>query len=464
MFDLLESALVGGDFLELRYHDRRSRSVSVEDGRVEGARSTRHAGIGVRALVDGAWGFASTSVLTKAALARAVDDARAAARSAARNKRDRVEFLPPVHLANGRFQSEAIRPLESMSFEEKIEKVLEADRLAKVASSKINSSSARYVELIDEKMVITSDGARVHLLDTKPEFRVTAVAGLNGELQRHTEAEGRTGGFGDLFAKRSAEEMAEHAAKIATDLLRAGYVEGGRKTVILAPDVVGLLIHEAIGHTVEADFVLSGSAAAGKLGQTVASELVTLGDTGLSEYESGAGGVVLVDDEGIETQRTTIIENGVLKSYLHNRETAERFGVAPTGNARAFEFDNEPLIRMRNTFVEPGDSSLEQMIADTQDGFLLAGAKNGQADSNAEFMFAVAQVYPIRNGKLGALHRGTTITGNAFDVLKSVDRVGDRFTWDLGSGYCGKGQPAKVDAGGPHLRCTVTLAGKEAQE
>ena len=160
MFDLLESALVGGDFLELRYHDRRSRSVTVEDGRVEGARSTRHAGIGVRALVNGAWGFASTSVLTKAALARAVDDARAAARSAARNKRERVDFLPPVHLANGRFQSEAIRPLEAMSFEEKIEKVLEADRLAKSASSKINSSSARYVELIDEKMVLIRDPSR----------------------------------------------------------------------------------------------------------------------------------------------------------------------------------------------------------------------------------------------------------------------------------------------------------------
>ena len=152
--------------------------------------------------------------------------------------------------------------------------------------------------------------------------------------------------------------MVEKAAKTATDLLRAGYIDGGRKRVILAPDVVGLLIHEAIGHTVEADFVLAGSAAAGKIGKRVASELVTLCDSGRSEHQPGAGGVVLVDDEGVPAELVKIIENGVLRSYLHNRETAEKFGVAPTGNARAFEYDNEPLIRMRNTYIEPGATPL----------------------------------------------------------------------------------------------------------
>ena len=153
--------------------------------------------------------------------------------------------------------------------------------------------------------------------------------------------------------------------------------------------------------------------------------------------------------------------DGVLRSYLHNRETAAKFGVAPTGNARAYEYDNEPLGRRRNTYVEPGETPLEKMIGELDDGYLLVGAKNGQADANAEFMFVVGEVYPVKNGKLGPLHRGTTITGNAFEVLSSVDAVGDAFAWELGSGFCGKGQPAKVDAGGPHLRCTVTMAGKE---
>jgi len=461
VIDLLESVLPDGDFIELRYHDRRARSVSVEDGHVEAARASRHTGVGVRALVDGAWGFASTSILTRAGLERAIDAARTAARAAARTRKTKVKALVPVRFHNGTFATDAKDPLSNHPFDEKIALAVRIEAMTRGLSSRIRSASSSYAELIDEKWIVTSDGARVHLKDTKPEFRVSAVAAMEGELMTSFEAEGKTGGFGDLFADRTPEEMAERAAKTATDLLRAGYVEGGKKTCILSPAVVGLLVHEAIGHTVEADFVLQGSAAAGKIGKRVASELITLADSGHSEHESGAGGVVLVDDEGVPTGRTVIIENGILKSYLHNRETAAMFGVEPTGNARAFEYDNEPLIRMRNTYIEPGRDTLEDMIASTDDGYLLASAQNGQADANAEFMFVVGEVYPIKNGKLGPLHRGTTITGDAFEVLESVDKVGDQFTWDLGSGYCGKGQRAKVDAGGPHIRCTLMLAGKE---
>ena len=462
MLDLLESALAHGDWLELRYHDRKSRSILVEDGRLEGARSMRHAGVGVRTLVNGAWGFASTSVLTPESLAAAVAAARASARAAATRRASKQPRLPAVVWQNGAYTSPARQPLADKSLEEKIELALQTDAKVKRGNARITSSSVHYSELIDEKLIVTSDGARVRIIDTKPELRVTAVAAMESELQSCTVAEGKTGGFGDLFARRSVDEMVEKAVRTATDLLRAGYVEGGRKRVILAPDVVGLLVHEAIGHTVEADFVLSGSAAAGKIGERVASELVTLCDSGASEHEAGAGGVVLVDDEGVAARKVEIIKDGVLLSYLHNRETAARFGVEPTGNARAFEFDNEPLIRMRNTYIEPGETPLSRMVAETSDGLLLVGAKNGQADANGEFMFVVGEVYPIKHGMLGPLHRGTTITGNAFDVLKSVDQVGDQFAWELGSGYCGKGQPAKVDAGGPHLRCTVALAGKES--
>lgn len=460
--DLLEGALTQGEWLELRYHDRRSRSILVEDGRLEAARSTHHAGIGVRALVDGAWGFASTSILTRTSLARTIAAARSAAQAAAARKHERQQAPPGVRFENRSFTSPVRAPLTDKSLEGKIDLVVRTESLIKKYGAHITSSSARYTELLDEKLIVTSDGARVHILDSKPELRVGAVASQAGELQSCVEAAGHTGGFGDLFARRSAEEMVDKAVRTATDLLRAGYIDGGNKRVILAPDVVGLLVHEAIGHTVEADFVLAGSAAANKLGHKVASDLVTLCDSGESEHLPGAGGVVLVDDEGVPARKVVIIDHGVLTSYLHNRESAARFGVAPTGNARAFEFDNEPLIRMRNTYLEPGHTPVAQMIEDTNDGYLLMGAKNGQADANAEFMFVVGEIYPIKNGKLGPLHRGTTITGDAFAVLGSVDAVGDQFSWELGSGFCGKGQPAKVDAGGPHVRCMVTLAGKDA--
>ncbi len=461
MFDVLEGVRLGDDYTELRWHDRTARRVLVENGKIETVRSQRHCGVGVRVFHKGAWGFASTSLLDPASVQAAVARAETAAKAAAKVRTGEAKTLATGTLGQGDFVTEAHRRVSELPFGEKIDLCVRIENSLKQLGQRVTSGATGYTELIDEKFILTSDGARVHLVDEKPEFRVNVVSQLEGDLQSHTEASGHTGGLTELFARMSPEEMAERAVKMSTDLLRAGYVDGGKVQAILTPAVLGLLVHEAIGHTVEADFVLSGSAAAGKLGQKVASDLVTLCDSGHSEHQPGAGGVVLVDDEGVPTQKTTIIERGVLKGYLHNRETAAKFGVEPTGNARAFEYDDVPLIRMRNTYIEPGETKLEEMIADTKDGVLLAGAKNGQADANAEFMFVVGEVYPIKNGKLGPLHRGTTITGDAFEVLGSVDRVGDQFEWDLGSGYCGKGQQAKVDAGGPHVRCELTLAGQE---
>jgi TldD protein len=290
---------------------------------------------------------------------------------------------------------------------------------------------------------------------------VSAVAEDGGERQVSNRTVGATGSWECLFSGGSASSMGDEAARTAVDLLAARRPDGGRSQVILAPSIVGLLVHEAIGHTVEADFVQSGSVAAGKIGQRVASELVTLCDSGASEFCEGAGGTLPVDDEGVLAGRTVIIQGGVLKSYLHDRESASRFGVAPTGSARAWEYSDSPLIRMRNTYLEPGESALEEMIEGVQDGYLLDGPRNGQADATGEFMFGVERARRIRKGKLGKLVRGVTISGIAFDVMSTVDAVSREFKWDLGAGYCGKGQPAKVDAGGPYIRCNVMLGGEQ---
>lgn len=461
MMDVLESALDDGGYLELRFHERRSLRLTVEDGRLDAASARHWAGVGVRALVDGAWGFAATTSVKPADVKRAVQQAREAARAVAPHKRERVAGLAPTALARGHFQTAQRDPVAGTPTEGKVDLCMRTWQRARHAHTHVKSADVSYVELVDEKFIVTSDGARAHLQDVKPEFRVNVVAGFEGELQSAMEAVGKTGGFGDLWSEGTPEQLAEKAARTAVDLLRAGYPDPGKRRVVLSPDVVGLLIHEAIGHTVEADFVLSGSAAAGKLGQQVASPLVTLADAGASLFSAGAGGTLDVDDEGVLAQRANIIQNGKLAGYLHNRETAARFGVAPTGNARAYDHDDVPLIRMRNTFIEPGTTALQGMLDGLEDGYLLVGARNGQADANAEFTFSVQEVYPVKRGKIGGLLRGCTMTGNAFDVLRSVDAVGDDFAWRLGSGFCGKGQPAKVDAGGPHLRCEVLLGGRD---
>ncbi|MCL0093068.1 TldD/PmbA family protein, partial [Dehalococcoidia bacterium] len=292
------------------------------------------------------------------------------------------------------------------------------------------------------------------------------LKGVVGERVMAIEALGATGGWKDLF-KKEPDEMVEIVAKRASDLLKARHPKGERATVILDPGIVGLLVHEAIGHPMEADQVLAGAISKDKIGQRVASELVTLVDSGPAQFEDhAAGGVVLVDDEGVVAERTVIIKDGILRSYLHNRESAGIFGVPSTGNARAFEYSNDPLIRMRNTYIEPGDRDLEEMISEVKEGYLLKGAVGGEADVNAEFMFNVQETYRIENGRIGELLRGVAISGQAFHVLQTVDAVGKEFRFGLGAGTCGKGptaaksQPARVDAGGPYLRCQAIIGGR----
>ena len=461
MRDLLQACLAQEDgFVELRYHSKTFRSLTAEKGKIERTSIRRRSGIGIRVLEEGTWGFASTGRLDPDSIRRAIADARLAARASASYRRHKLGSLPSVRLAEGDFAEPGIEEVLNKPLEAKIQMALDAEAQARASSRQISSASCTYNEIYEEKAIATTDGANVSFRLVRPEFRISAIAEQDGQLSSGSESIGVTGGWDCLF-RQDPGQMAEKAAATAVDLLSARHPEGGRKTVILSPSIVGLLVHEAIGHTVEADFVLSGSVAAGKLGHRVASDLVTLCDSGHSEYHGGAGGSIPVDDEGVPTQKTTVIEKGILKSYLHNRETAAHFGVEPTGNARAWEYADQPLIRMRNTYIEPGDQSLDEIIASTADGFFLDGARNGEADSTAEFMFGAERAYRIKDGKLGELVRGVTLTGNAFEVLQTVDAVSQDFVWDLGSGHCGKGQPAKVDAGGPYIRCQAILGGQQ---
>lgn len=449
-------------YVELRYHDRHTHGVRVEQGRLETAQIDRRRGVGVRVLEDGTFGFASTSRTDAASIRAAIERARAAARGSRPFRREAVPALAPATLAEGRFVDPAFEELQRLPLEQKVGLAIDMEARARRGSAALRSASCRYTEIFEEKAIVTSDGADAEVRLVRPEFVVGAVAERDGELRRASESIGVTGSWECLFRRSRPEALADKAARTAVDLLGAGYPEGGRATVILSPALVGLLAHEAIGHTVEADFVRAGSVAQGKIGTRVASELVTLVDSGESEHVAGAGGTLPVDDEGVPTQRTVVIQDGVLVSYLHNRESAARFGVEPTGNARAWEFADEPLIRMRNTYVEPGEATLEELIEGVEDGFLLEGPEGGQADATGEFMFGVQEARRIRGGKLAELVRGVTISGIAFDVLRTVDGVSREFCWDLGAGYCGKIQPAKVDAGGPWLRCRAVLGGRQA--
>lgn len=227
------------------------------------------------------------------------------------------------------------------------------------------------------------------------------------------------------------------------------------------PSVKGSIINEE-NHTPKRstyDLVLGGSIARTNLNKKVASELVNLVDFAHTALGEQAPLPVYVDDEGTPAEDAVLIKDGVLVGYLNNRETEEHFGMKPQGNARAYEFSDEPLIRMRNTAILPGKDKLKDMIASVDDGYYLVETGNGQADTTGEFMFGVGMGYEIKNGKLGKAILDTTISGVAFDMLKTVDMVSDELVW-TSFGYCGKKQRMPVGCGGPALRCQVMMGGR----
>ena len=445
----------GTSYVEARYQARVTTEVTFVNGELERIRVAENRGCGIRVLVDGCWGFSSTNNLSL--LKESLSDAISAARVLAQAKKNKVKGLAKSKMVTGTFQTSSNGNLSDIDIEQKVQVAKEGEKAAR-SNRAVKAASCGYRETLDHKAIVNSDGADVEIFDSKPEFSVVAIAKRGSQSATAHEGIGVTGGWNDLF-KKSHLEYALTASERAAKLLDAKQVRGSKSTIILDPAMVGLLSHEAIGHTVEADFVLSGSVVKNKMGEQVANELVTLVDSGKSEIANNAGGTIIVDDEGVDARRTAIIEKGILKSFLHNRESAMIFGIEPTGNARAFQYDDEPLIRMRNTFIEPGTDKLEDMIKDTKHGYVVKGAKNGQADANGEFMFGAEEVYSIENGEVKELMRGASISGNAFEVLRSVDLVGDEFHYDIGTGYCGKYQPAKVDGGGPYIRCIAVIGG-----
>ena len=237
------------------------------------------------------------------------------------------------------------------------------------------------------------------------------------------------------------------------------HAKAGYHDVVLDADLAGILAHEAIGHTTEADLVMGGSVAGDYLNKTVASDLVTLIDYAHTNDNKICPVPVFVDDEGTKAQDVTIIQDGVLKSYMHNKDSAHELNMNITGNARAYRYSDEPLIRMRNTAIKPGQDKLNDMISSIDDGYYLTRSSNGQADSTSEFMFGVVMGYEIKNGKIKQAIKDTTISGIAFDVLKTVTMISDEMVWSSG-GMCGKKQIIPVGMGGPAIKCKLNIGGR----
>ncbi|KAF5033076.1 putative modulator of DNA gyrase [anaerobic digester metagenome] len=311
-----------------------------------------------------------------------------------------------------------------------------------------------------EKHIITSDGGEMHVMIPRSFLYVLMVdKGPDGPVQGY-RALGGFGQFEDIYSdpKEVYEEL-EKVYQETQDMKDTVYAQAGSFDCVLDSRLAGILAHEAVGHTTEADFVLNGSIAGDYLNQAVGSPLVSLIDVAHTYADTICPVPVFIDDEGTLAEDCVIIDKGILKSYMHNKESAAMLGMQLTGNARGHCFDDEPLIRMRNTMIVPGKDKLAEMIASIEEGYYLVESNNGQADATSEFMFGIALGYEVKNGKLGKAIKSTTMSGVAFDLLKTVTMVSDDMYWTA-SGMCGKKQSIQVGMGGPAIKCRVNLGGK----
>lgn len=448
---------VTGVNTELRAQRNTNRSVAILNGNLVNNMQTDQFGVSARVYDNGVYGFSSTAEYSdetvREVLKAASENAVFLAKHAGKGK---GPFRP---MANGRImKAYDLADLEQRRY---IEFAAALD--AYIAKKYPDLLSRTVVAMSDsmEKLLCVSNGSDGHsVLPRSYVYVVMTAATTDG---KPVELFAPLGGYGtfdsnfknpeDCYAK--IDELYDQIRQKAEGV----YPEAGNKTVILGGALAGMLAHEAVGHTVEADLVIGGSVAGPNLHKRVGSELVNLVDFAHTAFGKPAPLPIYVDDEGTEATDAVLIKDGILVGYMNNRESAERFNMVPTGNARAYLFSDEPLIRMRNTAVLPGKSKLDDMIASIDDGYYLLQSQNGQADTTGEFMFGVTFGYEIKNGKLARPLLDTTISGVAFEMLKTVDMVSDEMVWDS-AGMCGKKQPMPVSMGGPALRCRVTIGGR----
>lgn len=438
--------------VELRHHRREMLTISVKDGKMDAVNHGVTEGACARVLIDGSWGFASTTNLEKDAVMEIIEDAASLAKASKPMKKRIAELTQPQAFEDT-YETPMRRDPWKSDKEELVKLVIDVDKEVRSFSPKIVSDNVS-LRIIDDKLNFTSsEGSRISQRIIRCYGVVTVVARENGKLASAYESIGAQSGL-EILEETPLENAGRTAAERADKLASARVAPGGEFPVIIENRIVGLLAHEAIGHCAEADLVYGGSFLADKIGKKVASEKVTLIDDGTFPHGFGT---VKYDDEGVPTEKTVIIEKGICRSFLHSRETAKHFNVKPTGNARAWTFEYDPIIRMRNTYIASGDYSLEELAEAIKDGFFLKGGLGGQADFTGEFMFGTQEAIRIRNGEFAESYRGVTISGNAFEVLENVDAVGKDFIMRIG--MCGKEQVNYVGMGGPSLRTKLLLGG-----
>jgi TldD protein len=440
----------GGDFAEVFVEDRAGTTAVLDDGRVEELSSGRDRGAGVRVVVGDTTGYAHTADLSESGLLAAAEAAAAVARDGGGG---RVVTLAP--------RAAGIRPVaeppEDVPKARKIELLLQADDAARSTGAAVSQVSASYGDSRRRIQVANSDGVVTGDDQVRSRFAVTCVAVGDTGMQTGYQSSALTLGF-EMFSTVDVRELAASAARRALVKLSARPAPSGEVPLVLASGSGGILFHEACGHGLEADHIAKdASVYVGRVGEQVASPLVTLVDDGTVGPQWGS---FAVDDEGNLPQRNVLIENGVLTDYMWDYLRGRKQKRASSGNGRRQSYRHLPMVRMTNTFLLDGDADPDDLVAQTPSGVYVAKLGGGQVNTTTgDFVFGTVEAYLIEGGRITEPLRDANLIGNGPEVLRRIDAVANDFAMEPGT--CGKdGQSVPVGCGQPTLRITgVTIGG-----
>ena len=448
---------LGAEYIDMRYQEVKSEIIVSENGKFSRYESEAARGVGITAIVDGIPGFASTTIINPDILLEVLNEAVKIAKTSTKlvNKKVYAEIEP---YTDEKTVSVKVDPFE-VSPDEKVNFVVNVNK-ASIISDEVKSVSTALGVEEDQRWFLSSEGANIKTRILLTGLRHYSVAKVNGVMERVRDAETFVGGY-EFFKEFNAEKFVTDLSRLAIDAAKAKPAKPGTYPVVADPDIIGLILHEAFGHASEGDLVASKeSVLCGKLGEKVASEYVTIVDNGVVK----GGYPVWYDDQGVKKMKTVIVKEGILDGYLLSRETASDLGLEPTGNARAQDFENVPIVRQTNYYMEPGDHSFEELVEDVDFGYYIKGrgGGGGQVDVGVgSFIFNAGPSYVIEKGEIKELVKSVSISGLILETLKSVDAVGKDFKVTTSVfGGCGKSaQRVRVGHGGPFVRIRKMIIG-----
>ena len=446
---------LGASYADIRIVTNKGESIRTKNGNVDSMGSSVSKGFGVRVLYDGAWGFASSSLVNEEEVGAITEEAVSIAKASATLKRGKSVELAPVEPVTARWESKfKIDPFD-VKAEDKISLLLEADALMR-KNPQVRIASGSMWCMREDKVFASTEGSYIEQVKTETGAGIEAMATDGREMQRRSYPNSAGGDCGSLGYELVLDlDLADHAERIASEavaLLSAKQCPNLNTTLILDSSQLTLQVHESCGHPIELDRVF------GQEASYAGTSFLTPEKQGTFRYGSDQVNIVAdatlpgglgsfgYDDEGVPGQRVSVIDEGIFKNYLSSRETASELGQLSTGAMRADGWNRIPIIRMTNVNLEPGDWTLDEMIKDTDEGIYMETNKSWSIDDKRlNFQFGTEVAYEIKDGSLGAMLKNPNYTGITYEFWRSCDAVGNEDEWRLwGLANCGKGEPGQV--------------------